>query len=250
MLTTIPGGDSALCLGSHYEYDAPTIKSAYGGKAIETYMAPGERMGGTTHGVGWGRRQYHPGQKKGDQTDYGEYNILILEHLAGPGRRGGAIDLKSLVPHWQRRLSSPEWGAWRCTQTKQTLQQVEAGTPLESLGGMSNAMGMRSAAAIAAFDTEAEAAAAARATSFTHRHEEAIKHGQTALPLGVALDHLPRLPGGAHAGSGQLGTPRVRPSLWDGPSSYLTAARASRLKRAPHEGSSVAEPYSVRACSA
>ena len=38
----------ALCLGSHYEYDAPTIKKAYGGKPIETYMAPGERMGGTT----------------------------------------------------------------------------------------------------------------------------------------------------------------------------------------------------------
>ena len=138
-------------------------------------------MGGTTHGVGWGRRKYHPGQKKGDQTDYGEYNILVLEHLAGRGRRGSAIDLKSLVPHWQRRLSSPEWGAWRCSVTKQTLQQVEAGAPLESLGGMSTAMGMRSAAAIAALDTEAEAAAAARATSFTHQHEEAIKHGQTAL---------------------------------------------------------------------
>ena len=36
----------ALCLGSHYEYDAPTIKRAYGGKPIETYMAPGEHMGG------------------------------------------------------------------------------------------------------------------------------------------------------------------------------------------------------------
>merc|ERR1719379_2864037 len=71
----------ALCLGSHYEYDAPTIKQAYGGKSIETYMAPGERMGGTTHGVGWGRRKYHPGQKRGDQTDYGEYNILMLEYL-------------------------------------------------------------------------------------------------------------------------------------------------------------------------
>ena len=58
----------ALCLGSHYEYDAANIKRAYGGM-IETYMAPGEQMGGTTHGVGWGRRNYHPGQKKGDQTD-------------------------------------------------------------------------------------------------------------------------------------------------------------------------------------
>ena len=59
----------ALCLGSHYEYDAPTIKSAYGGKRIERYMSPGDLLGGSTHGVGWGRRNYHPGQKAGDQTD-------------------------------------------------------------------------------------------------------------------------------------------------------------------------------------
>ena len=57
----------ALCLGSHYEYDAPTIKSAYGGKRIERYMSPGELLGGSTHGVGWGRRNYHPGQKAGDR---------------------------------------------------------------------------------------------------------------------------------------------------------------------------------------
>merc|ERR1711865_515701 len=73
----------ALTLGSHYEYDAPTIKKAYGG-TISEYMAPGEQMGGTTHDVGWGRRNYHPGQKKGDQTDYGEYTILMLEYLAIP----------------------------------------------------------------------------------------------------------------------------------------------------------------------
>merc|ERR1719253_2391963 len=72
----------ALCLGNHYEYDAPTIKKAYGGKQIESFMAPGENMGGTTHGVGWGRMNYHPGQKKGDQTDYGEYTLLMLDYLA------------------------------------------------------------------------------------------------------------------------------------------------------------------------
>ena len=36
----------ALSLGSHYEYDAPKIKQAYGG-TISKYMAPGEMMGGT-----------------------------------------------------------------------------------------------------------------------------------------------------------------------------------------------------------
>lgn len=168
----------ALCLGSHYEYDAPTIKAAYGGKSIDKYMGPGERMGGKTHGIGWGRRNYHPGQHRGDQTDYGEYNIFALEFLTARGVRGGTIRMNALVPAWERRLSSPSWGAWRCTQTKQTLQQVAAKTPLSALGGMSNAMAMRSAAAIAAFETEAEAANAARALMFTHRSEEALSGGE------------------------------------------------------------------------
>ena len=93
----------ALCLGSHYEYDAATIKQAYGGKTIETYMAPGEQMGGTTHGVGWGRRNYHPGQKKGDQTDYGEYGILMLEYLAGRPTPGAPVNLAELLQVWQAR---------------------------------------------------------------------------------------------------------------------------------------------------
>merc|ERR1719446_694973 len=102
----------ALCLGSHYEYDAPTIKKAYGGKSIERYMAPGEHMGGSTHGVGWGRRNYHPGQKKGDQTDYGEYNVLMAEYFA-QRKQSGPVDLKELVPLWQKRLNG-DWGAWKC----------------------------------------------------------------------------------------------------------------------------------------
>jgi hypothetical protein len=45
----------AFCLGSHYEYDAHKIKQAYSG-TISKYYAPGEQMGGQTHGVGWGSR--------------------------------------------------------------------------------------------------------------------------------------------------------------------------------------------------
>ena len=41
----------ALSLGSHYEYDAKAIKNTYDG-TIKEYMAPGEMMGGSTHGVG------------------------------------------------------------------------------------------------------------------------------------------------------------------------------------------------------
>jgi ADP-ribosylglycohydrolase len=179
----------ALCLGSHYEYDAPTIKKAYGGKSIETYMAPGEQMGGTTHGVGWGRRNYHPGQKKGDQTDNGEYNLLMLEYLAAR-KKAGAVDLAELVPMWQKRLE--KWGAWKCTQTKQALQQVQQGVPYGQLGGNSNAMGVRSAGAIAGMGSEEEAAAAARAMMFTHKSEEALSGGEffTRVAWKVARDGL------------------------------------------------------------
>jgi len=167
----------ALTLGSHYEYDAANIKKAYGG-TISRYMAPGEMMGGSTHGVGWGRRNYHPGQKAGDQTDYGEYNVLVLEHLAKRKDKTAAVDLKGLIPHWRKRLESPSWGAWKCTQTKQTLQQVAQNTPYDRLGGMSNAMAVRHAAAHAVFDSEDAVVAAARTVMFTHRNSEALGGGE------------------------------------------------------------------------
>lgn len=167
----------ALSLGSHYEYDAKVIKESYGG-TIPKYMAPGEAMGGSTHGVGWGRRNYHPGQKAGDQTDYGEYNVLVLEHLAERKNKAGPIKLEELIPHWRKRLESPSWGAWKCTQTKQTLQQVQQGVQHGQLGGMSNAMSVRHAAAHAVFDKEADVVQAARTVMFTHRNSEALGGGE------------------------------------------------------------------------
>ena len=41
----------ALCLGSHYEYDAANIKRAYGGKSIETCARPRQTSHGAAHGV-------------------------------------------------------------------------------------------------------------------------------------------------------------------------------------------------------
>ncbi|CAE8625469.1 unnamed protein product [Polarella glacialis] len=169
----------ALTLGSHYEYDAKVIKKAYGG-TISRYMAPGELMGGTTHGVGWGRMNYHPGQKAGDQTDYGEYNLLILEYLAQrpAAEASKRIKLEGLIPHWKGRLTSKSWGAWKCSQTKQTLQQVQAGQPFSSLGGGSDAMSLRHAAAYAVFKSEDDIVHAARTSMFTHRNAHSLGGGE------------------------------------------------------------------------
>lgn len=167
----------ALTLGSHYEYDAKVIKQAYGG-VITKFMAPGESMGGTTHGVGWGRRNFHPGQKAGDQTDYGEYNVVVLEHLAKRKDKKAPISVKDFIPHWKKRLESPSWGAWKCTQTKQTLQQVSQGVSHNQLGGMSNAMHVRHTAAHAVFEKEDDVAQAARTVMFTHKNSEALGGGE------------------------------------------------------------------------
>jgi len=163
----------ALTLGTHYEYDAKKIKQFYGD--LDKYYAPGERTGGQTHGVGWGARNFHggnglgPAKKAGEQTDYGDYNILLLEHLAAHPH--GRIDLAQLIPRWQERLKT--WRAWMCTQTRQTLQQVQQGVPLGQLGGMSNAMAIRHAAAYAAYSNEDDIVHACRTAMFTHRETSA-----------------------------------------------------------------------------
>merc|ERR1712153_64151 len=110
----------ALTLGSHYEYDAIKIKRAYGGP-IDRFMAPGEHMGGATHGVGWGQRNYHPGTSAGDQTDYGEYNVLVLEYLAGRDDSSAKFSVQDFLPVWADRLQN-SWKQWVCTQTRQAFQ--------------------------------------------------------------------------------------------------------------------------------
>ena len=159
----------ALCLGSHYEYDAKKIYKAYGNQSIEKFMSPGEMMGGQTHGIGWGAQNYHPGKKAGGTTDYGDYNILILEHLASLSDSPQPFDVAKLLPHWMNRLEN-SWGSWVCTMTKETYAQVKQGVPVEHLGGLSNAMALRHAAAYAYYDTEEESMVdIAQKSMFTHK---------------------------------------------------------------------------------
>lgn len=167
----------ALCLGSHYEYDAQKIYKAYGDKPIEKFMGPGEMMGGQTHGIGWGERNYHPGKKAGGTTDYGDYNVLVLEHLAATANPPRAFDVASILPHWMNRLEHG-WGSWICTMTKETYAQVKQGVPVERLGGMSNATAIRHVAAHAYYDDEESIADVARKSMFTHRDKDALDGGE------------------------------------------------------------------------
>jgi len=173
----------ALTLGTHYEYDAQKIKQFYG--TIDRFYAPGEKTGGETHGVGWGNRNYHngngvgPAKAAGECTDYGDYNILILDFLASLQKSKKAvkrIELSDLIPFWQQKLSG--WRSWLCSQTKQTYQQVSQGVAHKDLGGHSNAMAVRTAAAFAYFETEDDIIHASRAAMFTHRETTALQGGE------------------------------------------------------------------------
>ncbi len=163
----------ALCLGSHYEYDAKKIYKAYGNKNIYKFMSPGEMMGGQTHGIGWGERNYHPDKKAGGTTDYGDYNILILEHMANLAQKNEVFTLESLIPHWQKRFEN-NWGSWVCTMTKETYSQIKQNIPLSQVGGFSNAMAIRHLCSYACFNDEDTIAQFSRDVMFTHRSEEAL----------------------------------------------------------------------------
>jgi len=167
----------ALCLGSHYEYDAQKIYKAYGEKPIERFMSPGEMMGGQTHGIGWGERNYHPKKKAGGTTDYGDYNILVLEHLASISDTPRPFNVANIIPHWRKRLEN-NWGSWICTMTKETYSQVNQGVPIEHLGGISNAMAIRHTSFHAYYDSEDEVVDAARKSMFTHKNEHALGGGE------------------------------------------------------------------------
>jgi len=181
----------ALALGTHYEYDAIRIKKFYGD--IDRYYAPGQKTGGETHGVGWGARNYHngngvgPPKRAGETTDSGDYTILMLEHLAATSKKPHRVDLKELIPRWQKALTT--WRSWKCTQTKQTLAQVEGGHPLDRIGGMSNAMSLRSAAAYGYYSTEEDVVHAARTMMFTHRETTALDGGEFFARVAFRIIH-------------------------------------------------------------
>jgi len=185
----------ALSLATHYEYDATRIKKFYG--AIDRYYAPGEKTGGTTHGVGWGARNFHdgngngPAKQAGEQTDYGDYNLLVAEHLAAtaPSR---PFDVAEFLPRWREALAT--WRSWICTQTRLTYNQVAQGTPVSSLGGNSNAMSFRGAALLGYYDDEDAVADAARKASFTHREATALDGAEffARVAFRVSRGALPR----------------------------------------------------------
>jgi ADP-ribosylglycohydrolase len=133
------------------------------------------------------------------QTDYGEYTLLMLDYLAE--NPTPPVDLKKLVPMWEKRLE--KWGAWKCTQTKQALQKVKSGGSLNSLGGPSNAMSLRSAAALAAFEKEKDVVAAGKTMMFTHANDQAVGGAEFFMRVAWKIIHQDLTPRAAIEASGK-----------------------------------------------
>ena len=66
-----------------------------------------------------------------------------------------------------------QWRSWICTQSRQTMQQLRQGVPLNQLGGYSNAMGLRGAAAFGYYENEDDVVQAFRTAMFTHKETTA-----------------------------------------------------------------------------
>ncbi|KAL6759738.1 ADP-ribosylglycohydrolase-domain-containing protein [Haematococcus lacustris] len=96
----------ALSLGGHYEYDAKKIKAMVG--RYTDYTAPGQGMGGATHGVGWGSHNYHPGKVAGDGTDAGEVAVMLLEYLV---QAGGVYSFEGYERYWREQILEHGYGS-------------------------------------------------------------------------------------------------------------------------------------------
>merc|ERR1712031_42083 len=82
-----------------------------------------------------------------------------------------ALELKELIPRWKGAMR--KWRSWICTQSRQTMQQLRQGAPLGQLGGYSNAMALRGAAAFGYYENEDDVVQAFRTAMFTHKETTA-----------------------------------------------------------------------------
>jgi len=86
---------------------------------------------------------------------------------------------------WANKFLSESWGAWVCTQTRQAMGKYMQhqgsnydGDFVQGLGGMSNAMGIRSPAALGAYDDVDSLVKASDDLMFTHANVEALAGGE------------------------------------------------------------------------
>lgn len=105
----------ALALGPHWMYDRAEIVARFG--RVAGLQAPA-----TT---------YHPGKQAGDYTHLGDQMVLLLESLKATQ---GRFDAADFMQRWTAFWKNPATQSYPDKATRNTLAQIDAGTPLLEAG--------------------------------------------------------------------------------------------------------------------
>ncbi|MCU0559119.1 MAG: ADP-ribosylglycohydrolase family protein [Desulfobacterales bacterium] len=141
----------ALALGAHWIYDVDLIDRSLG--RVSDFRAPQPPT-------------YHPTKRRGDFTHYGDQTLVLLRCLA---ERGG-FEEGDFSRAWRKLFTG--YSGYVDGATRQTLQQIDAGTPPGQAGSASQ--DLAGAARIAPLvyryrdDLDRLVAAARRQTALTH----------------------------------------------------------------------------------
>eukprot|EP00052_Salpingoeca_macrocollata_P022823 m.199423 g.199423 ORF g.199423 m.199423 type:complete len:378 (-) comp21901_c1_seq1:25-1158(-) len=200
----------ALCLCSHLEYNSSRIQELYG--SFDRFHSPKERT--LHHGNGRG-----PPKGAGEQTDNGDYNLLVLEYLAAEA--GGHATAQSMPPvsapalthQWRQRLPT-----WR-SHISDNAQAARLGNPPPD-----DTMALYHAAVFAFYAEEEDVARAARAVVFTHRDERALDAAEFFARATFRVIHQQLSPSEALAQTAQSMRSALVQSQW-----RLAAAQAQEV---------------------
>jgi ADP-ribosylglycohydrolase len=121
-------GDS-LSLTTHYEYDSQKIRESYEGEMDPVkLLPPGWLTGGKTNTPGLAHKQWHPGKRAGDNTDYGDYTIMTMKFIAGAMQSGlveTGFDKDAYHKHWRGWIAG--YTGYVNFATKETMQRMQQG---------------------------------------------------------------------------------------------------------------------------
>ena len=151
----------ALALGVHWIYNTNVIDKKFG--RVEHFMKPE-------------RPTYHPTKDKGEFTHYGDQAFILLKSISACS----GFDLNDFSQRWQALFEN--YTGYFDKATKDTLENIAAGNPVESCGSGSD--DLAGAARIAPLlnvyrkDPEKLIASAADQTAYTHNNSQVIKSAE------------------------------------------------------------------------
>lgn len=219
----------ALCLSSHHEYDTQAIEDFYG--MMDYITGPGEEGRGPAAAAGgsWDGPRLHHGNGLGDAkrggefTNHGDFNVLVLEHLADTATAPTTIDRAQLAPRWREAMRT----AWRSHIPDHVAAAVDRydadPAALDDHGqhAADDGIALRAVAALGYFDSEGDVehafVEAARLTH--HKDSKTVDVAAFFAKAGFRIVNVERDPvhvllevgGLLHADKGGMGKHRPTP---------------------------------------